>query len=523
MGNVNLDALIKRQDFDAIQESPSSSSYQALSQTVAITELAPGKFLFLALRKPDFQRETSNWTPEKVADLVETLVRGDLVPAIILWKSPTSGEVFVIDGSHRLSALIAWVHDDYGDRTISTNFFENFITEDQKKMAEKTRKLIKKRVGSYQEIQAAALNEANSKPEHVQLAKQLSTLAFQVQWVIGDASKAEQSFFKINRQGTAIHPTEYNILQSRSHANALAARAIMRGGTGHKYWGKFNDAVKTDIVKEAKQIHDNLFIPHYNTPIKTVDLPVAGRSYSADTLPLVFDFVNLANDLLTGRNIKVLHLDEDGTDTLTYLKTVRKLAFRISGIHASSLGLHPAVYFYGINGRYQPTTFYAMVALIKELEKQSDGFDKFTKVRRAFEDYLLKRKDFTNQIAGKIGSGLKGYLHVVRLYKIIIEELTNGLAEGEIVGKVRADPKLAFLSTTPDYYEKQGKDFTTDGKSEVFLKQALENLNVCKICNAYIHINSITTDHIVRKGDGGIGLVNNGQIAHPYCNTTFKN
>jgi hypothetical protein len=33
-----------------------------------------------------------------------------LIPAIILWRS-TGGYLFVIDGSHRLSALSAWVND----------------------------------------------------------------------------------------------------------------------------------------------------------------------------------------------------------------------------------------------------------------------------------------------------------------------------------------------------------------------------------------------------------------------------
>ena len=45
----------------------------------------------------------------------------------------------------------------------------------------------------------------------------------------------------------------------------------------------------------------------------------------------------------------------------------------------------------------------------------------------------------------------------------------------------------------------------------------------CKICNGFIHKNSITIDHIERKEDGGKGNSDNGQLSHPYCNTTFKN
>jgi hypothetical protein len=33
------------------------------------------------------------------------------------------------------------------------------------------------------------------------------------------------------------------------------------------------------------------------TPIKTLDLPVGGKLYSAQTLPLILDFVNIVNKI----------------------------------------------------------------------------------------------------------------------------------------------------------------------------------------------------------------------------------
>ena len=66
-------------------------------------------------------------------------------------------------------------------------------------------------------------------------------------------------------------------------------------------------------------------------------------------------------------------------------------------------------------------------------------------------------------------------------------------------------------------------EFTRERKSAVYIKDALSSAGKCKICNGYIHINSITIDHKIRKQDGGKGAVENGQIAHPYCNTTLKN
>jgi Protein of unknown function DUF262 len=100
---VNLDALLPRQDLSA----PADGSPDLTG--IKLGDLGPG-LIYPMLRKPDFQRETSNWTPDQITDLVATFVNGNIIPAIILWQS--GNRVFVIDGAHRLSALIAWVNDD---------------------------------------------------------------------------------------------------------------------------------------------------------------------------------------------------------------------------------------------------------------------------------------------------------------------------------------------------------------------------------------------------------------------------
>jgi hypothetical protein len=124
---VNLDALIRRADLAAPGEAAEDIT------SLPVTGLAAKGFLYPALCKPDFQRETANWSPEQVADLISTFVRRDLIPAVILWRA--GQDVFVIDGAHRLSALIAWVHDDYGDGTVSRTFFHNTITPEQQSVS----------------------------------------------------------------------------------------------------------------------------------------------------------------------------------------------------------------------------------------------------------------------------------------------------------------------------------------------------------------------------------------------------
>jgi hypothetical protein len=83
-------------------------------------------------------------------EFVRSFVDGALIPSIIMWHSPLSGKVFVIDGAHRLSALMAWVNNDYGDGDISNTFFAHQAPLEQKKLAKRTRDLIEKEIGSFQ-------------------------------------------------------------------------------------------------------------------------------------------------------------------------------------------------------------------------------------------------------------------------------------------------------------------------------------------------------------------------------------
>lgn len=114
---VNLDALIPRADF-AIGDLSGGSSDNA--DHLKMSDLHDS-FFGPTLRKPDFQRETSNWSPKKVHEFIKSFLDRDLIPAVILWNAGDYN--FVIDGAHRLSALLAYINDDYGDKAESIKYF----------------------------------------------------------------------------------------------------------------------------------------------------------------------------------------------------------------------------------------------------------------------------------------------------------------------------------------------------------------------------------------------------------------
>ncbi|MCK4794893.1 MAG: DUF262 domain-containing protein [Desulfobacteraceae bacterium] len=511
MAKVNLDALIPREDFDV----DAGADVQTLGDRLKISELVKGQgFFYSSLRKPDFQRETSDWDKGKIASFVKSFLEGDLIPSIILWQA--GQYTFVIDGAHRLSALIAWANDDYGDGFLSQAFFNHDVDNEQKKVAEQTKRHANKEVGSYASYMEAIKNPEQANPDLLASANKLGFLSLQLQWVAGSSEKAETSFFTINQKATPISETEISLLKARKKPYAMASRAILRSGAGHKYWKAFDADTQETVENLAKEINENLFSPEMKTPVKTLDLPLAGKGYSSRTLPLIFDLVKLSN------NVSEKDVEEDisGIETIKYLQKTNKVIRRFTTTHASSLGLHPAVYFYSEKGRYQPTAFMSWIEIIKEFEAKK-YFNTFIENREAFEAALIAFKYITNQVTLKFGSGLKSYKQLKDVYTNILELVIEEMNTVDIAGEL----KSSFPYINIDYLGEQPQkaDFNQNTKSEVFISTALDGAPKCTICQGYIHINSISIDHIQRKQEGGLGVKENGQITHPYCNTTYKN
>ncbi len=512
MSKVNLDALIPREDFgvDAGTES------QTLADRLKVSELIKGQgFFYSSLRKPDFQRETSDWDKNKISSFIKSFLEGDLIPSIILWQA--GQYTFVIDGAHRLSALIAWVNDDYGDGLISQPFFNHDIDGEQKKLSEQTGRHVDKEVGSYRSLMQAISDPQQANPDTLKKANKLGFLSLQLQWVTGSAEKAEESFFTINQRATPISDTEISLLKARRKPHAMASRAIIRSGTGHKFWKNFGASQQAEIEKIARELNQYMFTPEIKSPIKTLDLPLAGKGYSSRSLPLIFDLVRLSNGVDDKCDIAD---DSDGKITIQYLKNTLKVIRLFTTTHASSLGLHPAVYFYSEKGRYQPTPFMAWIEILKEFRSKS-SFKEFTKHREQFESLLISYKYLTNQVTVKYGSGLKGYKHLKELYLCIFDAIALNKSEDAI--KEIISSNFPYLNLTYKGDKPKQSDFSTNTKSEIFITSALKDAQKCSICGGYIHTKSISFDHIERKQDGGKGIAENGQLTHPYCNSTLKN
>jgi hypothetical protein len=516
---VNLDALIPREDF-AVDEAQTRA---IPPDRINIAHL-DGHFFAGDLRKPDFQRETMQWSPAKVVDLIRSFLDADLIPAVILWRAGQS--IFVIDGAHRFSAMLAWIKDDYGDRKTSLDHAGGFITEEQRRVAERTREAVAKTVGSYAQYQAFRNNRSAAPASMQSRLTNLTDNSFVAQWVTAtDAKSAENSFFKINQQGTPVDPIERVILKSRASASAIAARAITHAGSGHKYWRAFPDDAQNEIEKSGKEIHNALYNPPITgMPLTTLDVPVAGRGYNA--LQFVFDLVNEANNVrLPDGKAKnadnVLPPDNDGTATVEFLKGVRHRVERITSDMARSLGLHPIVYFYTRSGTFQPTVFLAVSGFVEELAGKNQLVE-FTRHRAAFENFLIRHKEATSLVIKQLGSGPRHIPRLREYYRRILDGLKAGKDAAAIQADFAADDNFAFVTMarpTDLVPSAEGASFRSNAKTAAFFAAALPSGARCAICGALVHKNSIQFDHNTPRREGGTADMTNARVAHPYCNS----
>jgi hypothetical protein len=511
---VNLDAMIARADFAQLKDE--DNSYETIDK-ISIHHFTSEGLTGKILRKPDFQRETNHWSPEQVVSLLECFISGDLIPSVILWKSPTF--LFVIDGGHRLSVLKAWVEDDYGDEHTSLKYFGDAISESQKKAAKKTRELINSKIGSYQQFKKKVESgEVNSK------ISSILSRALPVQWVKGDADKAEASFFKINTQGTPLDQIEQALLEHRKRPIAISARAIIRAGRGHKYWSKFSPENTQKIEELAKKLHFTLFEPEIKTPIRNLDLPLGGAKGIRTALQIIIEYLSIANITQTVKSqlIEFGTDDEQGDQTIAVLRKAEKLTNRITGNDKGSLGLHPAIYYYGPSGIHSSPLFLGTALFISEklCNNDNDFFRKFTLSRQKIENALIQHKELIATILQKLGSNKRIFMYS-KVINSIYQTASNGfdITEANIVEWAGLAGKIVVGNE-----KTRSANFSDDAKSKIFIQSALKHSMKCPLCFGYIDTNkSASYDHIIRKEDGGLGDSENGQITHPYCNQSIKN
>ncbi|SEP22549.1 Protein of unknown function DUF262 [Methylobacterium sp. UNC300MFChir4.1] len=509
---VTLDAMIPREDFARESDQVSLN----LFGDFPISHLDQNSPYIRLIRKPDFQRETNHWSPEQLATFIASFVDAEVIPSLILWHSPTY--IFVIDGGHRISALRAWVNDDYGDGPISLAFYKGEIPNEQRKIATRARNLIEQRVGRFSKLRDLAA--AEGAPEIIRRrATVLLTRALALQWIQGNAAAAETSFFKINSQGTPLDETEEMLIKNRKKPIAIGARAILRSGSGHKYWSSFSEENKAEIELIARKFYNYVFKPEAEKPVRTLDIPIGGSVAPIDALSLLIDFLEIAgSSSAIPKPIGSYEDDHDGTVTIKALNDAFRIIERITGNSPASLGLHPAVYFYNERGRYSRFLFLGMTSLIVEKIKNNDHnfFKKYTSARNELEKFLIANKSLVTNILQNLSKKQR-----VPKIKSLFDFLINRFSSSQ---PVTPEDAITHIGLSVRIFDVKAGDagsaISDETKSMVFIRNAIATAIKCPLCNGLMDPQkSMSYDHIQRVREGGNGEAGNVQIVHPYCNS----
>jgi Protein of unknown function DUF262 len=466
---IYLDAMIARADFAEIA---SNTSEAPKIPGVSLNNLGVDSFLVPVLRKPDFQRETNQWTEDQVLIFLKSFLDNELVPAVIFWRSPD--KIFVIDGAHRVSALLAWVNDDYGDGHKSQVLFGNNISTEQRASAERLRRLINKEIGSYSSFSSWMRLQDLSSLSMEQQARvgNARIRSIDLQWVEGTAEKAESSFFKINKQGTPLDPTEERLLRNRRAPISIASRAIIRAGTGHKYWSKFNPESVESIEALSREIYELLFAPELSNPVKTLNLPHGGHTSPISAYNLLMDVITQAvgGDGSDDVKSKLYDIDIDGSLTYDALNRTKVVMARITGNDISSLGLHPAVYFYSPGGRHWDVMFLATIRVFSKAIRNNDKpfFRTFAENRAILEKILIEHKALLGQINIAIRSKVR-----IEKWANFIEDAARGkiLKQSQTQSDILHALDVAGKIIVSEFSD-SGPDISDETKSEAFFRTA---------------------------------------------------
>ena len=515
MSKVNLDALIPKADFIAHREGIKNTRDRDklhLFQLLQSHELS----LYHLLKKPDFQRETSEWDMKRIGDLIECFIEKSFIPAIILWENEETGLIYVIDGAHRLSALLAYINNDYGFGSISHEFNGYVgIPEPDKDLAKETEDYVNKRIGSYQEtLTKGGIRADNLKQGY-----------FDVQMITGDVKKAEDSFFKINQQGVILSPTEKALCKLREYPSCIATRVIMKGKSAHQYTKNFKSEIQSQVLELGDELNKILFTPPFKEETKSIILhhPLGGHPTNA--MPSIFELMKIIKEKY--KSTKKEEKDAlNGTETLDYLIWARKLIWKTLSEKPGSLGLFPSIYFYNTGGKFIHSAFLGMMQLLVEHDGQGDEkfLPKFTKVRSNLEDFLKTYKVFLGQINAKFGSKQRSFRHLKGFYSKLIDlfesEYPKPFAECQQAVLMKIKETYPFLNERDLEVEIKANRNSKEFRTFLNIKDELDATARCGICNGFLHPFSKDRDHKLDKKLGGIASVENSPAVHYYCNNS---
>lgn len=563
---VYLDHHIQRENLRYRRQEEAFKEHTASRHpTARIIDFMRDEEYVSTLRKPDFQRATWAWSPKECVSLLDSLVKGQVIPSIIMWRSPENALRYILDGGHRVSVVMAWLKDDWGES--QADLMENEQQADEvRKAARLVRQLVRDDIGTIEEYEAAAqeinrLTKEGRTPK-VEMANQQNGKAFDrgifyntlragdvffnVLWVNGDYRTAEQSFLKINKSGKQLSEWETKLIENRDSSFARLVMSIASVDSAPYYWPtaptELPDGVPqqmvTGILDDIRYVEHTLLSPPFRRPVRTLDqslldaTPDKRPAYIAEFLTVVRGYrgqtaeteqLLQADQHAEPREIiengaKLIH---DARDTLDHIIGDQEA----SATANESLELVPLLYFYKSDGQHIRSLLYGLLYWLlqgnsNEVRTRKDIFSVY---RGKFEQIFRADKDTIVQgLSRNVGSGTEVTVRTALYFNDLLRLIVN------YRGEIDSESFLVDYTNMATESGKAGKStvqavrsriFTPKQRSTAVIDMLLDGLSACQVCGGKIDpTRKVQHDHIQKHRDGGQTIGTNQRVVHPYCN-----
>ncbi len=517
------------------------------------------------LRKPDFQRATWAWSPEECVDLLDSVLEERVVPSVIMWLSPENFQ-YVLDGGHRISVLLAWIQDDWGDRLSADDYSDPVIEENNKEAARVVRELLRNRgIGTFKEYDEAEeeyfrLIDSDKSPEqeldaralrYAEKARRWSAVSvgFPILWVKGDYVVAEQSFLKINKTGRRLSEWETKLVENRSSSFARTVMSVSQISEPQHCWPKNDAEVENspvlkaqieEILDKGRQLHEMLFEPPYRKPITDIRQPLLATPYTKPEMKPAYlaELITIAQGkkgqkpeterlIKQDRDAKTPQIIANGerllTDTLDVIS-------HIYGQSPRSMGLLPLLYYYNHQGIYVRSLLYGTVFWINHGTAKEVNDRKFAlTIHRPFFETVLRthKEKIIRRIGRKIGSGAEVTLPTARYFNGLLKLLIDHSDQIEGDDFKQSHNKLVITlgkddsADDPDILENESLNRTFRGpdRDAVNISDFVDHCPKCEICGGLYYPGQFTqVDHIKEFAKHGKTKLANARNTHPFCN-----
>lgn len=509
-----------------------SPSMQRDNFEVALTDFEKHPII-KCLFKADNQRSTECWSVQEIANFIEDCTEDQNINLCILYWKDIHGNIYIIDGAHRLSCIYAWINRYFADEQVpqAPNF-----NDPQKQDI----RYLRNYLGDLADFQRICTDA-----EFAEKKSKLEDIKISFRQVLGTPEDARRVFQSINSDTKRLDKYEEYHLRNRGSDAYYAIYACCYINDNKSNLEELQYTRLNELIELGERIHQLLF--------STILLD--NEMSHGKKIGLVNELMNIiAGDQI--HNIMSLNQGERVENLMSHLLTILcRIATPVKNAGVPSLGLHPYLYFYK-DQRFQITSFLAWFSIVYEIHEsrmqihhRKISFKDFTRVRRSIEFLIANFPVATTETVGKFGSGIKGYDRLQIVYNAFIclslemevdfddEKCLNTFilsmskafkyinfnefyVERFLGGYDDAVVKhvVGYVESISPISRSKPKAFSALTKSLLKHNFVVGNHNFCLICDGLIYLDSTESDHRIAKAVGGQGVLENGLLVHPICN-----